>query len=1243
MKQRIIEAFWKHGYLLIAALWLYTVSFIISNYWTYYSSVEKSVKKIEEQVQKKEKQFLKYTQDSLLLEDLIKRRSSSIQRNDLFQAPFGFFIYTKGNNQQLIYWNSNLFVFPQEEMSKSPGIYTVKYTNGSFLLRIEDFGNYRIAGMIPVKWNYFIENEYLHSVYDGLEEIDEILELTSNPTSLFIRSITGEPIFYFEEKNHDFYVKYDSFTLLTRSIGIILFLFFLHAFAAELVVLIGFWKPYLGLLFIVVGLRAISYPTHFPFDLSRLQLFDPSIYGSDWIHPSLGDILVNAILLFWLLGFYKTYQVKIPTFSIKKTVFRVALNIALLSVFAKLVIQLIGSLVRDSQISFDVTQFFSLSIYSLIGLIVFCLLIISFFLVAQLLLSPIFTDETSIKTIVYGIIIGLIPMIAYYAINGNILWGLTLLFWLIIFIVILYHRRTDMLRPIYKSTYFIFWVFFFAISISSLLLYQFNQLTQKQLKIFAEKLLDNEDLNDESYIGIATQFLRTDFLFEQFERLKLPYSNQFIKDSLVRENFTGYLNRYETSFYFFDINNEPLFNPDARTTQELDSILTNQSEATQYDGLFRSKNNIGEFSSFYFKMDISSEENRIGKMYVKMSPREFKDEAFYPEIFRQSSLQNKDGGQKFFAFAIYDDGNLIRKANQYQFSLKAPPRVGNESFSVIQNKQYNELWYYNDNNYQSVVVTRNQSFISFLTLFAYLFFAFLSVFILFQLIHYLLTQHITWPIYKNIRQWNIRTQVYALIIFISFFSFVAIATSTIFFFINRFEQNNEDRISKITQLIVGELETKSEIIQQGIVIESSRFDEMRESKELLEELIRLSRLNGIDINIYNPQGYLYLSTQPYIFNKRLLSSQIDPIAFFHVRDLRESQFIHKEKVGTFEFLSTYAPIIYNGNCIAYVNIPYLNSQLELKQEISGFLATLININFIVFLLAVAIAFAIANRITDSFTLIGDKMRQVHLGRHNELIIWNRQDEIGLLVKEYNKMMVALEESAAALAKSEREGAWREMARQVAHEIKNPLTPMKLSLQYLQIALKSNAPNLPELIERTTRTLVEQIDQLARIAGDFSQFANIGSIHWEVIDLYEILTSQKMLLGTERDVQIDLKEIGEPALIKFDKIQLARLFTNLIQNAIEASEQNEIKKVNIELKDLVDRWQISITDNGTGIPKEKIPRIFTPNFTTKSSGTGLGLAISKGIVEKAGGQIYFTTTEHVGSTFFIEFPKYTSQA
>ena len=190
---------------------------------------------------------------------------------------------------------------------------------------------------------------------------------------------------------------------------------------------------------------------------------------------------------------------------------------------------------------------------------------------------------------------------------------------------------------------------------------------------------------------------------------------------------------------------------------------------------------------------------------------------------------------------------------------------------------------------------------------------------------------------------------------------------------------------------------------------------------------------------------------------------MEPSAYYRLRFSGDRQVIQNETVSHFSFLSVYA-VVRNeyGKPYAYLNIPYLNTQRELKQEISNFLVTLINLNAFIFVIAGAISVLLTNRITKSFSLIAGKMQEIHLGKANEEIIWTSKDEIGALVKEYNKMVNKLEESAQALAKSEREGAWREMARQVAHEIKNPLTPMKLSIQYLQRAIADNSPNIHEL-------------------------------------------------------------------------------------------------------------------------------------------------------------------------------------
>ena len=411
-------------------------------------------------------------------------------------------------------------------------------------------------------------------------------------------------------------------------------------------------------------------------------------------------------------------------------------------------------------------------------------------------------------------------------------------------------------------------------------------------------------------------------------------------------------------------------------------------------------------------------------------------------------------------------------------------------------------------------------------------------------------------------------------------------------------------------------------------------------RNMLEKSIaEISDLHNVDINYFDLKGNLLVSTQPYIYNKYLLSNKMEPNAFQQLQKAHSIRFLQSEKIGSFQYLSIYVPLTdERGNNYAYLNIPYLNSQNELNQEISGFLATLINLNAFIFLIAGAIAFFLTSRITQSFILIGKKMQEMHLGKVNEVIQWNGDDEIGMLVQEYNKMVQKLEQSAQALAKSEREGAWREMARQVAHEIKNPLTPMKLSIQYLQNAIQKGAPNVKELSENMAKTLIEQIDQLSKIAGDFSQFANIGNARMERFDISEVLSSIIRLHSTNPKIQIDWEKQEGSYMILSDRVQMNRLFTNLLLNAIEA-KTDSAAGVHITIAQRIENNQvrISVKDESGGIPEDMKENIFTPNFTTKTSGTGLGLAICKGIVEQANGHIWFETKAGVGSCFFIELP------
>src|SRR5690606_30602945 len=223
------------------------------------------------------------------------------------------------------------------------------------------------------------------------------------------------------------------------------------------------------------------------------------------------------------------------------------------------------------------------------------------------------------------------------------------------------------------------------------------------------------------------------------------------------------------------------------------------------------------------------------------------------------------------------------------------------------------------------------------------------------------------------------------------------------------------------------------------------------------------------------------------------------------------------------------------------------------------------------------------------------------------------------------------------AKSEREGAWREMAQQVAHEIKNPLTPMKLSIQYLQKAIDNKQDNVKELANRVTDTLVEQIDHLSKIAADFAQFANIGNTKMEKIDLHDVIDSLKDLYKTNPDINITWKPAQERSMVLADRTQMNRLFTNLLANAADACETNGDCRIEISETRANGQVQINIKDNGEGISPDMQHKIFTPNFTTKSSGTGLGLAMCKSIVEQAHGHIWFETEQGKGTTFHVVLP------
>lgn len=476
---------------------------------------------------------------------------------------------------------------------------------------------------------------------------------------------------------------------------------------------------------------------------------------------------------------------------------------------------------------------------------------------------------------------------------------------------------------------------------------------------------------------------------------------------------------------------------------------------------------------------------------------------------------------------------------------------------------------------------------------------------------------------------NLRFRIYMSMLAIILISLIVIGVTTIYFFNI---QNEEYHI--------GRLERKERTVLESLKYFLEDFNIGNNTnvvnKDFEKEINFLADVNNLTLNIFNIKGEILISSNfnyddPNFFNKQI-SSKI-----LHEIDKTKTRKVFEEGKHT---ISTYSYIFdKNNNPIAIINIPYNTENMPVKDDLYRFLNTLLKIYIFLFIGAGLIAFFLSSYITKSMHTITKKMKAVSINKKNTPLEWKANDEIGMLVKEYNNMIKELEDSAVKLAKNERELAWREMAKQVAHEIKNPLTPMKLSVQHLERALKPDDLKYKEKLNRFSQKMITQIDTLTSIANEFSNFAKMPKSNIENTDLLSILTTTIDLFKDNNKVDITFNSAIPKAHIRGDQKQLIRVFNNLIKNAIQAIPDDRKGVININLNTNDNFFLIEIEDNGSGISEELIDKIFVPNFTTKSTGTGLGLAMVKQIIEIHNGNIKFETIKEQGTTFFIELPKY----
>ncbi len=475
---------------------------------------------------------------------------------------------------------------------------------------------------------------------------------------------------------------------------------------------------------------------------------------------------------------------------------------------------------------------------------------------------------------------------------------------------------------------------------------------------------------------------------------------------------------------------------------------------------------------------------------------------------------------------------------------------------------------------------------------------------------------------------TLRTRIYLSMLFIITISFVVTGGIALYDHYEQQDKYNAQRLERKEKAVKSSMEYF--LNQRGgkMNADSVQF-------EFEEKICELSDVHNLFISLYDLRGNYLIST-----NSATMDSLSIPynVHYTVMKQLvtGNSRAVVETEVNGKKYLIAYWYFTDElQKPISITSVAYEKSEMEGK-NVYLFLGELLQSYVLLFLMAALVAYLLSTYITRSLQEVGEKMKGVQLGSSNEELTWKSDDEIGALVTEYNRMLRELEKSANMLAREERESAWREMAKQVAHEIKNPLTPMKLRVQHLLRSWDDKAPDFDQKLKVYVQSMTEQIDTLSRIANEFSNFAKMPKPNLEHFDVVKLVESATEIYQNQSDYDFNLRvyHVNNPEVIS-DRDQMVRVLNNLVTNAIQAIPGGRRGKIDVAVREYKNRIFIRVNDNGVGISEEGKEKIFVPNFTTKSTGTGLGLAMVKNIVSSSGGNVFFWSKEGKGASFYIE--------
>jgi two-component system nitrogen regulation sensor histidine kinase NtrY len=1139
------------------------------------------------------------------------------------------YVYDMGN---LRIWTSNK-VLPNKRLPEMDKLQIQELSNGYYLQINRTVGNLTFIGLIPVQANYPLENNYLKNTLEFLGktknyELD--LENSVNCHSIFDRD--GNKIFSLKcntvetNKNWVFYLYFFG--------GFLIFVFI----NIRVNQLIRDKKPVLGIVFIlssvfltILGWRIIRFPKV----IFEQTIFSPEIYASGHVFSSLGDLFITLFLLVWIIIVFTNHvKFRFPD----KIIFQVLLGILFFSVSligAYSISFIVNGLVVDSNISLDMSNFFKFDTYTFISYIIIFLVVFGYIRLCFYFYQKLSNRNLSMF---YWIIIILIPSIIFFILDYVHLESTILIVAYAVFtwVLMFFYKSFDQLSINYYLAFILISAGFVAHQINDA-----NISKEKEnRKILIETIATNRDVVGETLLTDIIEKVEQDGLVKSYFTDPLT-ARTTLQKRLKQLYFSGYFSRYDLEIFTYTTTGLPFKNNSIFTLEYFNELLNSDfTQSIENDIYF--VNNFDGAPEYLLVLPIAKYNALLGKLLIVLKQKRFLEQSVYPELLIERNVKKSEELGKY-SYAIYKNGNLSNQKGEYSYPLtyfsdEVIDLSNNESF-FMKEGDFDHL-VYKLNDYITIIMSKEKSNIfNSLSLFSVLFILstiFISI-VLFVIKIYKNTieseakEFRLWLEIKNLFSLTFKSKIQLSILMSITIALVLTGISTISYI-------NYKNDEKVKEKLRNEMKAVTQDLDEYFVENSLTISSQTEKDKLEVRIKNLADLFESDINIFDTDGNLIESSQMPIYERKIISHKMDAEAFNQLRIKQKSQLVQTEKIGGFiEFFSAYALIRDSNNRIFYfINIPYYAKEKELRQELYNLIVTTVNLYVFLFLLIILISFAISNTFTEPLEIIRNHIREVQLGKSNKKISWSSKDEIGSLIEEYNVMIKKVEESATALARTERESAWREMAKQVAHEIKNPLTPMKLNIQQLIRAWDDKRDDLDERFHKTTQILIHRIDSLSQIATEFSAFARMPEIKNRIIILEDILSEVSELFDKSEKAEVTLDMQTENTKISADQEQLSRAFNNLIKNAIQAIPEDRKGQIHIKSVYENERVTTSIKDNGSGIPDDLKDKIFTPNFSTKSSGMGLGLAIVSRVIESAKGKIWFDTEQDVGTTFFISF-------